>query len=1327
MPEPRTAPAKSKVKRRWWIRLLRGFGWTVLALIVFIFVLLPPLVLFGGPPIARFFAAKQHLDVNFSLSGSLFTSLTVKDLTVLPKGDGPTPVKKIKIDRLRFEYSLIRLMSQGVGETLSNYEVHHADLAFVAIPSATKEESKTKKTTAETLRTILGQPAAYSDRVEVEDFNIRVTSADAETALLGMNVLLDPVRPGWFRVARIQIPGLPVWEGIDASTSYVNRNLFQRGLRLGPDIVVDEINFDASQRKQKRGHVSVKATVFGGDVGLLLTGEEKDAPGEHLEKSYATHLQVGIHGVRVHDAAAYFGVKDVPVGKLGKLEIDFTGDPEKPRSWNGLARVVVEQLSSGGLSIPEVTAASDFKNGQATTQAGVRIGNNTVKLDGQVALPVAIDGWLNAAGDIAVQVTAEELPALVAMLNPAPKIEGKVGLQAKVSYRDHQAAVQADLQTQNVVFNNITTTTLGARINATLPVHPAPPDQTPPAKTPPPLKELNATVGLESGSVKVGTFEIDSAKLSLGLDRGIATLRELTVKRGSNSVAARVRAELPDDPSRTDLIAGEGELSIKAPQLAEFGVVVSNQTLAGQIDTEARARFKGPKVDGDLQLTGGVALGNFRTHELAAKLQLHDQAIQLERFTVAFNDVDRLETKGHFDTATTQPYDGSLQLGIRDLAVLDPLLEVFGVKEKLKGSLNISWAGKGAVTPKDHNGDLSILLQSAKYGPTEINEFRLTGGYTAQNAKVELQAIAGPTKLGTQIIWADERVSLKDLDLRQGDQKALTGELSYGLAGVGTPEFDPLGQPVQVSLHADQLDIEKLLTSVGQKVPAAGKITMHLAAQGTPLRPEVELKVEGRGLKSQAAAQFDPAQLDVALNYHPGTLVLDASVRQPLIQPLVVKANVPLDVEKLATDKKLDPALPLDATVKMPATSLAFLPKVVPAVRRIAGTVAIDVQARGTVGKPELSGNTTIAIQEARMTAENVPAIGKFDARLAFANDTLKFERFAGEVGGGTFGLEGNIGLAQTSDPTFNLQLKAKEVLGMRNDSITVRADADIKVGGSLKAGTVGGTVFITQSRFYKEIDILPIGLPGRPKPAPKSAPTETNISLPPPLDTWKFDLAIKTREDDPFLVRGNLANGRVLVNLLLGGTGAEPWLEGEVIVEQFTGSLPFSTITVENGHVYFTKNAPFQPTLELQAVSKIRDYTVGAYIYGNAREPQLQLTSEPPLPHADIVSLLATGTTTSELAGNADVLASRAAMLAIQSLWKKIFKPKSAPPPEAKKKDDANFLDRFEMEFGAVDQKSGAREATARFKVNNQTYILGELDTQGRYTGSVKYLLRFR
>ena len=102
--------------------------------------------------------------------------------------------------------------------------------------------------------------------------------------------------------------------------------------------------------------------------------------------------------------------------------------------------------------------------------------------------------------------------------------------------------------------------------------------------------------------------------------------------------------------------------------------------------------------------------------------------------------------------------------------------------------------------------------------------------------------------------------------------------------------------------------------------------------------------------------------------------------------------------------------------------------------------------------------------------------------------------------------------------------------------------------------------------------------------------------------------------------------------------------------------------------------------SLELQAESKARDYTVHAFIQGPAtRDPQIELTSEPPLPYADIVSLLATGMTSSELSGGADALASQAAFLAMQSLYRKIFKKESTrTPPPNERGTGENFFDRF-------------------------------------------------
>jgi len=1291
MPGNTKAPPQTKPKRSLWRRLLRGLGSALLALLVLHW----PLIIFGGPVIARLAARKQHLDVNLELSGTIWTNLTISNLRATPRGTGATPVESIEIDKLRANYSLWRLIRRGVGEFLSSFEMHKVDLAFVALPSKTKEDTEVKKSVIETLRAILTKPAAYSDRVLIDDFSIRVRSPDSETVVRGIDALFDPRVTGHLRIERMQIPGLPVWENLSAETSYVNRNLIQRGLRLGPNMVIDELRFDASRRAEGRGEIGVVAHLFGGELSLTLTGQEKEEEGEHLAKTYDTHLQVNIAGVRVREAAEYFGVKGVPVERLESFALDFTGDPEKPRSWEGTIRTRIENLTAGTVVVPRLELDGAFTKGTATARGGVLFGKNSVQLDSRIALPERIADGLASGVDAAARIDVPDLAGLATSFFPAVKASGAIGLDAKIGFHERKASVQAKLQTRDLVFDKISMPTADGdiAISTTL----SPEGEFRPAT-------LDSKIDLTTGVVTVNTFSIDNVRVVFDAANGDAVLRQLTVNRGSNSISATGRARLPADPKQFAQSAGEVQLTIQAPKLSEFGVVVSGTALDGKIEAQSRVQFGDGKADGDLQLNGNAALGEFKVPEIGAAVRFRGDAVQLDQFTVALNDVDRIVAKGRLQTTQPQPYEGSLTVGIRDLAVLQPLLTIFGVKDAVKGALDVSWSGKGAVTTKVNEGDASITLKAAKYGATELKEFQLGGRYLSDTANAELRAVSGPTQLRTQIVWAEQRVALRDLELRQGEQVALTGELSYGLAGVGQPEFDPLKQPVAVSLHANQLDIEKLLTGFVKPEPASGRLTLHLAAQGTPLRPEVELKIEGRALKAKAAPQFDAAEVDVALNYVPGSLSLDASARQPLIQPLVIKARVPVDVEKIATNKKLDPALPLDVTVKMPATSLAVLPKLVPAVRRINGTAAIDVQVGGTLEKPQLGGAATIALQDARLTSEAVPAIGKFDARLVFAKDTLTFDRFGGVIGGGTFGLSGSIGLADFQDPTFNLQVKADEVLAKRDDSITVRADADVKVGGSLKAGTVSGTVFVTHSRFFKEIDILPIGLPGKPKPAPKSAPSTPNISLPPPLDTWKFDLAIKTREDDPFLVRGNLANGRVALNLVLGGTGKQPWVEGEVLVEQFTGSLPFSSITIENGHVYFTKNAPFQPTLEIHAQSKVRDYTVGAYIFGKATEPQLQLTSEPPLPHADIVSLLATGTTVGEISGNADVLASRAAMLAITSLWKKVFKPKGSAAPPPPNKNDPGFADRFQLDLGAVDQKTGAREAIARFKVNDQT-----------------------
>jgi hypothetical protein len=115
-----------------------------------------------------------------------------------------------------------------------------------------------------------------------------------------------------------------------------------------------------------------------------------------------------------------------------------------------------------------------------------------------------------------------------------------------------------------------------------------------------------------------------------------------------------------------------------------------------------------------------------------------------------------------------------------------------------------------------------------------------------------------------------------------------------------------------------------------------------------------------------------------------------------------------------------------------------------------------------------------------------------------------------------------------------------------------------VKVEGPVATATVSGRVGLTKSRFLKDVDIVPLRLPGEqrkpaaapPPPRPRSTGAQIGINTP-PLRDWKFNVSIVT--DDPLRVRGNLANGRIIADLKLTGTGARPLLEGPVTVEQLT------------------------------------------------------------------------------------------------------------------------------------------------------------------------------
>jgi hypothetical protein len=567
-----------------------------------------------------------------------------------------------------------------------------------------------------------------------------------------------------------------------------------------------------------------------------------------------------------------------------------------------------------------------------------------------------------------------------------------------------------------------------------------------------------------------------------------------------------------------------------------------------------------------------------------------------------------------------------------------------------------------------------------------------------------------------------------------GRQLSVNTRIALGAGGGGTPLLSgslgfpldlrtpakpetlvPTDGPIFANLSTGNLALESFFAK-GQ-APASGTAKLSITASGSIDQPAMRVIVAGRGLRAKAAASLAPATLDADVTLLGPALSLKARLAQASFSPVEIAGTVPLPLKEILHNRKVDPQSPVQLSIRVPQSSVSVITRFVPAIRTIQGTVQVAIDVGGTLGKPSLSGAALADLPSIRLADPAMPSISGFRADLRFAQNRLAFRQFGGELSGGTFGLGGTVLFANLTNPVFDLRIGSKGALVLRNEDVTVRADSDLRVSGPLAAASVTGDIGITQSRFFKQIEILPLELPGRPAPAPPPAPPSNPSIDTPPLRDWKF--AIKIHTKDPFKINGNLANGSALVDLSVGGTGKAPTLEGTVRIENFVASLPFSKLNVTNGFVYFTKDDPFVPHLNIQATSNLQDYEINVYIYGTAQSPKTIMSSEPPLRQEDIVSLLATGATASNL-NSGTGLAGRAAVLVVQALYHKIFKAK---PPA----DNESFASRFKVDVGGVDPRTGQQEISSSFKLSNQLYLIGDIDAGGDLRGMLRYLLRFK
>jgi autotransporter translocation and assembly factor TamB len=312
-------------------------------------------------------------------------------------------------------------------------------------------------------------------------------------------------------------------------------------------------------------------------------------------------------------------------------------------------------------------------------------------------------------------------------------------------------------------------------------------------------------------------------------------------------------------------------------------------------------------------------------------------------------------------------------------------------------------------------------------------------------------------------------------------------------------------------------------------------------------------------------------------------------------------------------------------------------------------------------------------------------------------------------MAGGTLAASGTLDIVDGRPGGIDLRVNGSQLPVLRNDSMIVRADADLRLAGEIKQAAVSGNVAIVNSLFYRDIEILPIGTPFATASAASlpriDAPVAAGSGLPEPFRDWALDVRVVT--GNPFLIRGNFAEGSVTANVRLGGTLGNPAPDGEVTIDNLKAALPFSTLNVRRGSLRFTPGNGFDPVVEIRATSDPRPYRVNGYVHGRASDPQIVLTSSPPLPENEIMTLLATGTTTSGLE-NPSAASSRAIQLFAEEIRRGRFVVGRQLRPLL------GLLDRVDFTLAEADPYTDESFSTATLSITDRWYLSAGMSDDG-------------
>jgi translocation and assembly module TamB len=281
-----------------------------------------------------------------------------------------------------------------------------------------------------------------------------------------------------------------------------------------------------------------------------------------------------------------------------------------------------------------------------------------------------------------------------------------------------------------------------------------------------------------------------------------------------------------------------------------------------------------------------------------------------------------------------------------------------------------------------------------------------------------------------------------------------------------------------------------------------------------------------------------------------------------------------------------------------------------------AGTTTFQVEAHGPLNKPGLQGR--IDFQDCSLSMGDLPnGLSQLHGTLVFNQNQLEVKTLTAMSGGGLLSVGGY--LAYQHGIFADLKVTGRGIRIRYPQGVSSLADATLRLEGSQNNLLLSGNVLITRFTISPDLDVADLA-------------TQANAAVervaPPQAPSNHIRLNVHVMSSPQLNFQNAYAKLAGDVDLHLRGTVANPSLLGRVSITEGAATIAGTRYELERGDITFTNPVRIEPNIDLTATARVSDYDITLDVHGTPARMTVNPRSDPPLPEADVISLLALGHT---------------------------------------------------------------------------------------------------